>query len=80
MTRYSIPVCRCRNCGKRVRGTAPGLAADQAGATAHRVGPVAMATAQVLHRGTGIPVRKVPAVLMALTGLEVTASAITRRG
>ena len=78
VTRYSIPVCRCRNCGKSVRGTAPGLAADQAGATAHRVGPVAMATAQVLHYGTGIPVRKVPAVLMALTGLEVTASAITQ--
>ena len=78
VTRYSVPVCRCRQCGKTVRGKAPGLAEDQAGATAHRVGPVAMAAAQALHYGTGIPVRKVPDVLAALTGLEVTASAITQ--
>ena len=78
VTRYSVPVCRCRKCGKSVRGKAPGLAEDQAGATAHRVGPVAMAAAQALHYGTGIPVRKVPEVLSALTGLEVTASAITQ--
>ena len=43
-----------------------------------RVGRSAMATAQVLHYDRGIPVRKVPAVLLALTGLEVTASAITQ--
>ena len=78
VTRYSVPVCRCRQCGKTVRGKAPGLAGDQAGATAHRVGPVAMAAAQALHYGTGIPGRKVPEVLSALTGLEVTASAITQ--
>lgn len=78
VTRYGVPVCRCRGCGKSVRGQAPGLAEDQAGATAHRVGPVAMAAAQALHYGTGIPVRKVPEVLAALTGLEVTASAITQ--
>jgi len=78
VTRYSVPVCQCRQCGKTVRGKAPGLAEDQAGATAHRVGPVAMATAHALHYGTGIPVRKVPEVLSALTGLEVTASAITQ--
>jgi transposase len=78
VTRFSVPVCRCRQCGKTVRGKAPGLAEDQAGATAHRVGPVAMAAAQALHYGTGIPVRKVPEVLSALTGLEVTASAITQ--
>jgi transposase len=78
VTRYSVPVCRCRQCGKTVRGKAPGLAEDQAGATAHRVGPVAMAAAHALHYATGIPVRKVPDVLSALTGLEVTASAITQ--
>ena len=78
VTRYTEPVCRCRKCGKSVRGKAPGLAEDQAGATAHRVGPEAMAAAQVLHYDMGIPVRKVPAVLQALTGLEVTASAITQ--
>jgi hypothetical protein len=78
VTRYSVPVCRCRKCGKNVRGQAPGLAADQAGATAHRVGPAVMAAAHELHYGMGIPVRKVPGVLKALTGMEVTASAITQ--
>ena len=78
VTRFSVPVCRCKDCGKSVRGQAPGLAADQAGATAHRVGPVVMAAAHQLHYGTGIPVRKVPQVLQALTGVEVTASAITQ--
>ena len=76
VTRYSVPVCWCRQCKKSVRGQAPGLAQDQAGATAHRVGPRAMAAAQALHYATGISARKVPEVLSALTGLEVTASAI----
>jgi transposase len=39
VTRYRVAVCHCSRCGKTVRGTAPGLAADQFGATAHRVGP-----------------------------------------
>lgn len=78
VTRYTVPVCRCRKCGKRVRGQAPGLAPDQAGATAHRVGPAVMAAAHELHYGMGIPVRKVPGVLKSLTGLEITASAITQ--
>lgn len=78
VTRFSVPVCRCKKCGKNVRGQAPGLAEDQAGATAHRVGPEAMATAHELHYGMGIPVRKVPGVMQTLTGLAVTASAITQ--
>jgi len=39
ITAYRVSVCRCQQCGKRVRGAAPGLAPDQTGATAHRVGP-----------------------------------------
>jgi transposase len=78
ITRYSVPVCCCQRCGKTIRGQAPGLAPDQTGATAHRLGPEAMAAAHDLHYGMGIPVRKVPGVLMALTGVEVTASAITQ--
>ena len=78
VTRFSVPVCRCKKCGKSVRGQAPGLRNDQAGATAHRVGPLAMATAHELHFGMGIPVRKVPGVMETLTGLAVTASAITQ--
>jgi transposase len=78
ITRYSVPVCRCQKCGSTVRGKAPGLAADQADATAHRLGPQVMKAAHELHYGMGIPVRKVPRVMLALTGVEVTASAITQ--
>lgn len=78
ITRYLVPVCRCQSCGKRVRGTAAGLAPDQTGATAHRVGPGLMAAAHTLHYALGIPVRKVPAVLRELTGICLTQSAITQ--
>src|SRR5664279_6288495 len=77
-TLYRVPVCRCRRCGERVRGTAAGLAPDQVGATAHRVGPGVMAAAHTLHYAVGIPVRKVPAVLRELTGVSLTQSAITQ--
>ncbi len=78
VTVYRVPVCRCRQCGKRVRGTAPGLAADQAGATAHRVGPGVMAAAHVLHYDIGVPVRKVPVILQELNGISLTQSALTQ--
>ena len=76
--RYAVPVCRCRNCGKSVRGEAPGLAKDQAGATAHRMGPGVMAMAHFLHYDLGIPTRKVPQVLREMAGIALTASAITQ--
>ena len=78
ITGYRVPVCRCRQCGKRVRGTAPGLAADQFGATAHRVGPGVKAAAHALHYGAGLPVRKVPMVLKELTGITITQGAVTQ--
>ncbi len=78
VTRYKVPVCRCRKCGKNVRGEAPGLANDQAGATAHRMGPRVMAMAHLLHYDLGIPVRKVPQVLQEMAGIRLTASAITQ--
>ncbi len=58
MTQYRVSVCRCRACGKQVRGQHPEVAPDQYGATAHRVGDLAMAAAHALHYGAGIPVRK----------------------
>ncbi len=78
ITEYRVPVCRCRECGKRVRGRAAGLAADQRGATAHRVGPGVMGAAHALHYGMGIPVRKIPRVLEELTGVRITQSALTQ--
>jgi transposase len=78
VTQYRVWVCRCLGCGGRIRGQHPDLAPDQYGATAHRLGPRAMATAHALHYQVGIPVRKVPLVLSLLTGMELTQGAITQ--
>jgi transposase len=78
VTQYRVWVCRCTSCGRQVRGEHPDLAPDQYGATAHRLGPRAMAAAHALHYQVGIPVRKVPLVLELLTGVELTQGAITQ--
>jgi transposase len=78
VTQYQVWVCKCTGCGRKVRGEHPNLASDQYGATAHRLGPRAMAAAHALHYQVGIPVRKVPLVLNTLTGLVLTQGAITQ--
>ena len=78
VTRYRVQVCRCTMCGTEVRGQHPDVAPEQAGATAHRLGPRVMAAAHAWHDGVGIPVRQVPAVLQALTGVQLTQGAITQ--
>ncbi len=75
---YAVEVRRCERCGQRVRGQHPDVAADQYGATAHRVGPRVKAAAHVVHYGMGVPVRKVPAILREFTGVEITQSALTQ--
>lgn len=75
---YRVKMCRCRKCGKRVRGQHPDVASDQFGATAHRMGQRVMATAHWLHYGVGIPVRKLPGIFKELYGLSLTQSAITQ--
>lgn len=77
VTQYRIQLCRCVEWGQQVRGEHPDVAPDQYGASAHRLGERAVAPAQALHYGVGVPVRKVPAVLQMLTGIEVTQSALT---
>src|ERR671918_56601 len=67
-----------RHPGRKLRGAHPDLAPDQYGATAHRLGPRAMAAAHALHYQVGIPVRKVPLVLATLKGLTLTQGAITQ--
>ena len=78
VTAYRVAVCLCQKCGKTVRGSAPGLAPDQIGATAHRVGDSVMAAAHMLHYAIGVPVRRVPAIMRELTGVSLTQSAITQ--
>ena len=75
---FRVEVRRCRRCGATARGRHPDLAADQRGATAHRLGPRLWAAAHHLHYGLGGPVRKRPEVLAMLTGVAVTQGAITR--
>ena len=76
--RYAVGVSRCQSCGRRVRGRHPDLAVDQHGATAHRLGPRVLATGHALHYGQGVPQRKVPAILHALTGVPVTQGALAQ--
>lgn len=78
VTEYRVAVCRCRRCGRVVRGTHPEVAADQYGATAHRLGRRLLATAHLLHYGLGVPQRKVPAILEAVAGVHVTQSALAQ--
>ena len=75
---YRVQMCRCRGCGRRVRGRHPEVGPDQYGSSAHRMGRRVMAAAHMLHYGVGIPVRRVPLVLRSLTGVELSQSAITQ--
>lgn len=76
--RYAVETRACRDCGRKVRGQHPDIAAGQQGATAHRVGPRVKALAHILHYMHGVPVRKTPAILEDLTGVRVTQGAITQ--
>jgi len=75
---FRVHVCRCRKCGRKTRGQHPDVAADQHGATAHRLGPRIKAMAHSLHYGHGVPVRRLPAILREMTGITITQSAITQ--
>lgn len=75
---FRVQVCRCQKCGRKTRGSHPDVAADQYGATAHRLGPRIKATAHSLHYGHGVPVRRLPAILQEMTGISITQSAITQ--
>lgn len=78
ITQYKVPVTTCPACGKDVRGEHPDLCHSQRGATAHRLGKRLIAAAQYLHHGLGLPERKIPEVLSALCGVEVTQSALNQ--
>jgi hypothetical protein len=75
---FQVQVCRCRKCGRKTRGKHPDVAADQYGATAHRLGPRIKAMAHSLHYVHGVPVRRLPAILREMTGITITQSAITQ--
>src|SRR5260370_9749597 len=72
---YAVQVRRCRRCGRAVRGQHPDVAADQQGATAHRLGPRGKALGHVLHYQHGGPVRKPPARIEEMTRGRLTRGA-----
>jgi transposase len=78
VTAYHLQLGCCDDCGRRVCATHPEIPADQRGASAHRIGPRALALAHFLHYGLGVPVRKVPAVLAEVYGFAVTQGALTQ--
>lgn len=75
---FRVHVCRCKNCRRPVRGKHSDVAANQYGATAHRLGPRIRAMAHSLHYGHGVPVRRLPAILREMTGIVISQSAITQ--
>jgi len=75
---YRVSVCRCEECGERVRGDHLDLAPGQYGPSAHRLGPRLKAMSHALHYDLGLPMRKVPELLQRLCGVRVTQSALTQ--
>lgn len=78
VTHFEVQSKKCKRCGRKVRGRHPNLAPDQHGATAHRLGDRALAVAQTLHYGLGIPQRKVPIILKELSNIKVTQGALSQ--
>jgi transposase len=75
---FKVQVCRCQKCGRKTRGKHLDVAANQYGATAHRLGPRIKAVAHSLHYGHLVPVRRLPAILLEMTGIAMTQSALTQ--
>ena len=78
VSQYRVQVYQCPVCGQQVGGLHSDVAPGQYGTTAHRLGARVMAAAHAWHDGSGIPVRRVPAVLAVLTGVRLTQGALTQ--
>ncbi len=75
---YQLQRKTCVTCGITVQATHPMVSSNQVGATAHRLGPRALALTHALQYEMGVTVRKVPAVLALTVGLRVTQGALTQ--
>jgi len=76
--RFEVQTGKCPQCGKTVRGKHPGLAADQYGATAHRVGINVIARSLALHYYSGATLRKSAEAIGMLGGIPLTPSALSQ--
>jgi transposase len=70
-TLVRIPLCRCRQCGRRSRGRHPAQSSDALGAAACGVGPRAVGLAATLHYEGGLSLARTAAALRRL-GLAIT--------
>jgi len=75
LTRFKVPVGRCRNCKRRVQGRHPEQTSDALGAAGSQLGPHLKAWGMWLHYRMGLSFTKVAEVLAHL-GVQVTAGAI----
>jgi transposase len=80
VTRFRVPVAICPACRARVQGRHPEQTSDALGAAAVQLGPRLLGLAADLKHRLGVSYRKTASLILTLTGLVVTASALTRSG
>jgi transposase len=76
--RFDIPICRCRQCGKRVQGRHPLQTSDAIGAAAVQVGPEAVTLGVLMNKLQGLPHADAAAILQQGFGLSMSRSGICR--
>ena len=76
--RFDIPICRCRQCGKRVQGRHPLQSSDAIGAAAVQVGPEAVSLGVLMNKLQGLPHADAAAILRQGFGLIMSRSGICR--
>ena len=76
--RFDIPICRCRQCGKRVQGRHPLQTSDAIGAAAVQVGPEAVSLGVLMNKLQGLPHADAAAILRQGFGLIMSRSGICR--
>jgi transposase len=72
VTRFDVPIGRCRRCGRRVHGRHAHQTSDALGAAASQVGPHALALAAHLHTGLGLSFEKVSRLVRTLAGIPIS--------
>jgi transposase len=80
VTHFRVPVAICPACRFRAQGRHPEQTSDALGAAAVQFGPRLLGFAADLKHRLGVSYRKAASLLLTLSGLVVTASALTRSG
>jgi transposase len=80
VTRFRVPVAICPACRARVQGRHPEQTSDALGAAAVQLGPRLLGLAADLKHRVGVSYRKAAGLILTLTGLVVSASALARSG